>query len=266
MPNTTASTADTTTPASGAVREEDGPDIAERFPRGGWQFTPEVTAVFPEHVRASVPFYDAIQDLVAEAADWLLPDDGLVVDLGASTGTTVHRIATRHPERTLHAVLIDSEITMLTRAEELLSGASNLSALYDVSDVREPAVKYARADLTLALFTLQFLPVRDRVKALANARAGAAATGALIVAEKVRPPDSRWAEIAGDASHDWKEQHGIPDSAIRAKARALRGVLQPYPEATLLQAVQEAGWCCPEVLFRWHSWCVLGAFATPTGM
>jgi tRNA (cmo5U34)-methyltransferase len=257
--NTPASTAnqDTTAPAE---------DIAERFPTGAWEFTPEVTDVFPEHVRASVPFYDAIQDLVAEASDWLLPDDGLVVDLGASTGTTAHRIATRHPTRHLRATLYDQERSMLDRAAETLADASNLTAAYVQTDIRRDRLDHEDADLTLALFTLQFLPVPDRVQVLRNARLGAAPTGALIVAEKVRPPDSRWAEIAGDASHDWKAAHGITDGAIRAKARALRGVLQPYPESTLIQAVTDAGWCCPEVLFRWHSWLVLGAFATPTGI
>lgn len=241
-----------------------GPDIAERFNTGGWEFTPEVANVFPEHVRASVPFYDAIQDLVAEASDWLLPDGGLIADLGASTGITVDRIADRHPERAVRAVLYDNQPSMLDRAVEHLTDRTNLSVEYRVTDIKQP-LKHADADLTLSLFTLQFLPLRYRVTALRNARLCSSETGALLIAEKVRAPDSRWAEIANDASHDWKASHGIPDTAIRAKARALRGVLQPYPESTLTQAVQAAGWCCPEVLFRWHSWLVLGAFATPTG-
>ncbi|MEH0410961.1 methyltransferase domain-containing protein [Streptomyces scabiei] len=261
MLNTPASTADTA-----AAPTSPAGDIAERFQTGGWQFTPEVAAVFPEHVRASVPFYDAIQDLVAEASDWLLPDGGLVADLGASTGITVHRIAGRHPDRRLRAVLYDNEATMLDRAAEGLAGLSNTAVEYVHADLQNDPLKHSGADLSLALFTLQFLPLADRVTVLQRAREAASSTGALLVAEKVRPPDSRWAEIAADASHDWKAAHGITDTAIRAKARALRGVLQPYPEATLHQAVTDAGWCCAEVLFRWHSWVVLGAFATPTGL
>lgn len=258
MQNTPASTADTSaTPAA---------DIAETFATGAWEFTPAVVDVFPEHVRASVPFYDAIQDLVAEAADWLLPDDGHLVDLGASTGTTAHRIAQRHPARRLHVTLYDRERAMLDRAAETLAGVSTLAVDYVQADIRRTPIGHEDADLTLALFTLQFLPLPDRVHVLRQARRASSSTGALIVAEKVRPPDARWAEIAADASHDWKAAHGITDSAIRAKARALRGVLQPYPEVALVQAVHDAGWCCPEVLFRWHSWLVLGAFATSTGL
>jgi tRNA (cmo5U34)-methyltransferase len=257
--NTPASTADQDTPAPAG-------DIAETFATGAWEFTPAVVDVFPEHVRASVPYYDAIQDLVAEAADWLLPDDGILVDLGAATGTTAHRIAQRHPARHLRVTLYDRERAMLDRAAETLAGVSSLHVDYVQADIRRDPIGHEEADLTLALFILQFLPVPDRVRVLRNAHQAAARTGALIVAEKVRPPDARWAEIASDASHDWKAQHGIPDSAIRAKARALRGVLQPYPETTLRQAVTDAGWTSPEVLFRWHSWLVLGAFATPTGL
>lgn len=257
MPNTPASTADTA--------DAGRPDIAERFDTGAWRFTSDVADVFPDHVRASVPFYDAIQDLVAEASDWLLPDMGTVADLGAATGITVHRIASRHPERRLRAFLYDTEPAMLDRASEALSGLTNLAACYVNGDITGP-LGHDEADLTLSLFTLQFLPLPDRVTALRHAREASAPTGALLVAEKVRAPDSRWAEIGNDASHDWKAAHGISDAAIRAKARALRGVLQPYPQSALIQTVTDAGWCCPEILFRWHSWLVLGAFATPTGL
>ncbi|MCM1964852.1 methyltransferase [Streptomyces sp. G1] len=244
---------------------EPAPDIAESFTTGAWAFTPEVADVFPEHVRASVPFYDAIQDLVAEAADWLLPAGGLVADLGAATGITVHRIADRHPERRIRAALYDTEPAMLDRAREALADAPAGHVDYVTADIRN-GLQHTGADLTLALFTLQFLALPDRVTALSCARAASAPTGALIVAEKIRPLDARWAEIAGDASHDWKAAHGISDAAIRAKARALRGVLLPHPQGTLADAIRTAGWCSPEVLFRWHSWAVLGAFATVGGM
>lgn len=240
-------------------------DIAERFTTGAWAFTPEVADVFPEHVRASVPYYDAVQDLIAETADWLLPTNGLIADLGAATGTTVQRIAQRHPQRHIRAILYDTEPAMLDSARRTLKDATLGSVDYDTTPIQNGPLKHTHADLTVSLFTLQFLPFPDRVTALRNARLAAADTGALIVAEKVRPIDSRWAEIACDASHDWKAAHGIDDTAIRAKARALRGVLTPYPQSTLTRAVTDAGWCKPETLFRWHNWLVIGAFATESG-
>ena len=92
------------------------PDIAEQFTTGGWQFTPEVADVFPEHVRASVPFYDEIQGLIAEASDWLVPHGGHVADLGASTGNTCRAIAGRHPDRDICFDLYDESEAMLKHA------------------------------------------------------------------------------------------------------------------------------------------------------
>ncbi|WP_431728595.1 methyltransferase domain-containing protein [Verrucosispora sp. TAA-831] len=239
-------------------------DVAEQFDAGKWEFTPEVTEVFDEHVRASVPFYDAIQDLVAEAADWLCPAGSLIADLGASTGTTVGRILDRHPDRQIRAVLYDEQPAMLGKAtarlvDPVAAGRVNVHA----RRLQDGPFVHDEADLTLSLFTLQFLPWRDRSTVLAAAHKASASTGALLVAEKVRPVDPRWAEIAAEVSHDWKATHGITADAIRAKARALRGVLAPAPLDALTAAVRDAGWHQPEVLFRWHQWVLIGAYATP---
>ncbi|QFY09625.1 methyltransferase domain-containing protein [Nonomuraea phyllanthi] len=238
-------------------------DIAEQFDTGGWRFTADVAEVFDDHVRASVPHYDVIQDLVAETTDWLVPAGGLVADLGASTGASARRILQRHPTRDIRMVLYDQQPAMLDQA------AAELSKLDGEHDVTLSATRiqygplvHENADLTLALFTLQFLPQEERVTALRLARECSAQSGALIVAEKIRAVDSRWAEIGNDVAHDYKAAHGITDAAIRAKARALRGVLRPYPQQTTMQAMADAGWHAPEVLFRWHSWAVIGAFAS----
>ena len=238
------------------------PDIAEQFTTGGWQFTPEVAEVFPEHVRASVPFYDAIQDLIAEASDWLVPPGGHVADLGASTGITCCRIAERHPSRDITFDLYDDQPAMLKHAETALRALpGGRRCVFHAARIQDGPLTHVNADLTLVLFTLQFLSQPDRIKALRLAREHSAATGALIVAEKIRPLDSRWAEIGNDASHDWKAAQGITDAAIRAKARALRGILVPHSQAALTSMITTAGWKSPEVLFRWHQWAVIGAFS-----
>lgn len=152
---------------------------------------------------------------------------------------------------------------MLDRAREALRALpGGRKSLFHKAQIQKAPLQHVDADLTLILFTLQFLPATDRVTALRLARDRSAATGALIIAEKIRPGDSRWAEIGNDVSHDWKAAHGITDAAIRAKARALRGVLIPSTQAGLTGAIRAAGWRSPEILFRWHQWAVIGAFAS----
>ncbi|GGO63159.1 hypothetical protein [Nonomuraea cavernae] len=238
-------------------------DIAEQFGAGGWAFTSNVAEVFDDHVRASVPHYDVIQDLVAETTDWLVPAGGLVADLGASTGASARRILQRHPNRGIRFALYDEQPAMLDQAAiELKEIGGEHDVILSATRIQQGPLVHEDADLTLCLFTLQFLPQQERVDALRLARACSAETGALIVAEKIRAVDSRWAEIGTDVAHDYKAAHGITDASIRAKSRALRGVLRPYPQQTTMQAMADAGWHAPEVLFRWHSWAVIGAFAS----
>ena len=237
-------------------------DIAELFAPGGWEFTSEVVAVFDDHVRASVPHYDLMQQMVADLSDWLLPAGATYVDLGASTGTTAELLLRRHPDRRVTVWLYDEQAEMLERAARKLAPVlhSDTQLHLCVQRVEDPHAHWG-ADLTTALFTLQFLSPADRDLTLNRARQHSAPHGTLIVAEKIRPADSRWAEIAIDSSHDWKAQHGIDPAAIQAKARALRGVLRPRTEHELHTEIADAGWRDPETLFRWHNWTVVAAYA-----
>jgi tRNA (cmo5U34)-methyltransferase len=234
-------------------------DIADNFGAGSWEFTPEVTEVFDDHVKASVPFYNDIQQMVCEMADWLLPDGGSYADLGASTCTTLAAICQRHPTRRFHAELYDESESMLQKGKGKLAGANVLSNFHQ-QRVQQP-LKHRTADLTVAMFLMQFLPYRDRVGVLQQAHTASDPAGALVIGEKIRPASPLVAEIGNDVSHDYKASQGIPDTAIRSKARALRGVLMPTSLDQLLADIEKAGWRNTDVVFRWYQWVVVLAFA-----
>lgn len=229
-------------------------DVADAFPAGGWEFTDEVAADFDRHVRQSVPFYDVIQDAVAELSDWLAPDHSRIVDLGVSTAETFRRITDRHPDRVFHFIGYDTSPAMLAAASR------KVPDLATVARPIEDGLEHRHADLTLALFTLQFLAPALREHVLADAHDRCSPGGALIIAEKVRVPDSRWFEMGAELSWDYKAERGIPDASIRTKARAIRGVLRPRTADEIVLEILRAGWTEVVCLFRWHQWVLFGAF------
>lgn len=231
------------------------PDVADAFDAGGWEFTPAVVDDFDRHVRQSVPFYDVIQDAVADLSDWLAPSGSVLVDLGVSTGETFKRITTRHPDRRYQMVGYDTSQPMLTAARAKVPGIETFCQAF------EEDLFHSSARLTLCLFTLQFLPPEARVGVLRSARVASQPDGAIIIAEKVREPDARWFEIGAELSWDRKADAGIDSHSIRSKARALRGVLRPATAADNLAMLEAAGWRSPTCLFRWHQWCLFGGFA-----
>lgn len=231
------------------------PDVADAFEPGEWTFTPEVVDVFDRHIRQSVPFYDVIQEQVATLSDWLAPAGSLVVDLGCSTGETFRRVRDRHPGRTHRFLGYDESKDMLRAAQVKVPGLDVCER-----DITEGLV-HEKATLTTALFTLQFLDLPDRAALLRDVRARTVPEGAVLIAEKIRVRDERWAEIAAELSWDFKADAGIESDSIRSKARALRGVLRPVPAEDMLGMLSDAGWVAPTCLFRWNQWCLFGAFA-----
>lgn len=234
------------------------PDIADAFAPGQWAFTPEVVNDFDRHVRQSVPHYDLIQGAVAELCDWLAPTGALIADLGVSTGETARRIRERHPDRGIRFVGYDTSASMLEAAEAKVPGIE--THLAPVED----GLRHSAADLTVSLFTFQFLSPEARTDVARLALAASKPGAALILAEKVRTTDARWFEIGTELSWDYKATAGIPSDAIRAKAASLRGVLRPYTAEENIRMMTDAGWVGATCLFRWHQWCLFGAFA-PAG-
>lgn len=240
------------------------PDVSEQFESGAWEFNDAVVGVFDEHVAANVPHYDVIQRTVAHLSDWLAPKGSLVADLGASTGTTADLIEDRHPDRGIRYALYDESQAMLDRAARKLERIGSRVA-YHQTDITASALAHRDADLTLALFTLQFLREHERIEALRWARAAARDRGGvLLVAEKILMPSAFWQEVANEATWDFKEGAGIGAEAIRSKAHALRGVLRPQPMERLEEELAASGWLPPTVVWTFYQWVLIAALADET--
>jgi tRNA (cmo5U34)-methyltransferase len=231
-------------------------DVSKNFDSGAWAFTPEVVEAFDGHVSVHVPNYQLIQELVVHLSDWFAPAHGIVADVGAATGTTVKMIADRHPQRHLDFFLYDVEQPMLDAAQLKFQGMETTHSFYgSTNDLVFENAEHSSADLTLCLFTLQFVPTHQRVRLLRAMReASRPETGVLIVAEKIELDTGIWQEIANEATWDHKAQHGVDAEDIRLKARALRGVLRPGTAGDLKRQLEIAGWGTPLEAYRWYNW------------
>jgi tRNA (cmo5U34)-methyltransferase len=232
------------------------PDVSNSFETGGWEFNKKVVEVFDEHVNKNVPNYDLIQKIIVDLSDWLLPDESNLVDVGASTGTTARQISLKHPKRKLSFYLYDIEEEMLNAAREKNSGhLGHHRFLYINSDLTEHQPSHEEADVSLSIFTLQFIPRHKRGQLLKNlAEKARESTGTLIVAEKLEQETGFWQEVANEATWDYKQDSGIDDETIRSKARSLRGVLVPLKEKELIKLIEENGWKETICVYKFHNW------------
>lgn len=227
-----------------------------------WSFD-EFGPEFDEHAAAHLPHYRLAHDVVAHAAAFALRPGGTVADYGASTGAAIETLYESLGRRPFDAILYDVDRSMLDCARERLAGREGLSCRFVETDLIGLLPESLDVDVSLLLWTLQFLPPSEWHELLLSIRDRAATDGLLLVAAKTRLSDSRWQEQADAATAEWKAVHGVTADEALDKARSLRGTMLVVPLGRLYSELDRSGWCEPAVLFRWYSWVVVGAWATP---
>ena len=225
---------------------------------GGWTFGGDTPAAFGEHAVQSIPWYEACHELVVDVADHLVPAGGRCYELGCSTGTLTAKLASRLRARGAEVVGVDSEPGMIAFAAERCSG---LPARFESARLEE--LDFEQADLIVSYYTLQFVGRRDRPEVVRHIQQALRPTGALILFEKVLADSGRAQEIATGALYDWKRRQGLSDAEIAAKARSLRGVLEPQTSAKNRAMLLRAGFTEPIQIFRWMAWEGLVADISP---
>lgn len=225
-----------------------------------WTFKSEaVVQSFDTHVNAHLPGYVFFQRLVIQIAEWFVPQGGTVVDVGASTGTTAAALVDAYPQRDMTFWLYDESEAMCREAWSKLSPID--AGLHIVHGQAENSLRHDNADLSLSLFTLQFMRPNARRKLLQGLHEAAAPGSCLLVGEKIRPDNARWAEYATSLTGDYKHAAGVDADKARLKEKQLRGVLMPFTDAENRSLITGAGWNEVEVMYRWQNWVLYGALA-----
>jgi tRNA (cmo5U34)-methyltransferase len=213
-----------------------------------WTFGQDVPERFVEHIRQSVPLYDAGHDLVCQLSDFFVGKESVAYELGASTGELLKKLAAHHSLKpSVRWVGIDVEPAMVKRAKEHCSEHSNVTLVTD--DIR--VFPYERADLIVAYYTMQFVPPRDRQALFDRIYEALHWGGAFVLFEKVRGPDARFQDILTALYSDFKSKNGISADEILAKNRSLKGVLEPFSTDGNLGLLQRAGFTDVMSVFRY---------------
>jgi tRNA (cmo5U34)-methyltransferase len=214
---------------------------------GSWTFGGEVPEAFDSHVAHSVPAYAECHHLIADLADQLLPAGGRCYDLGCSTGTLTALLAEQLAPRRAEVIGVDREPGMIKLAAERC--AELPSARFETASLEE--LEFEPADLVVAYYTLQFVPLRVRQEVVERIHRALSPAGALILFEKVLAPTARTQEAAVGAYLDWKRRQGFSDEEIAAKTRSIRGVLQPLTPEENAEMLRRAGFRETMQVFRW---------------
>lgn len=218
-------------------------------------FNHEVAQVFDDMVHRSVPLY---QEVTSLAVDWALRyacKDGKVFDIGCSTGTVLECLGRRLVEPT-HFVGVDCSGPMIKRAQEKLADFPQHHSLeLKEADVRE--VDFGGASVIIVNYTLQFLPVRDRMKVLKKMIEGLKTGGLIFMSEKVRSESYEFQETTTSLYEGFKRSRGYSMLEIEKKKEALENVLVPLTESDYRRQMKKFGIEAVDSISKWNNFVTL---------
>lgn len=226
----------------------------------GFQFNEQVAEVFDDMVSRSVPFYDEIHKIILDIAGRLDLDGKRIYDIGCSTGTTISILDAflkKEKDATAQFVGIDNSAPMLKKCQTKLSKKkiSNVELIQGNAEDQ----KLAKSGMVIMNYTLQFIPVKNRLDILKRIYRSLEKGGVFIYAEKIKAENKAVNELLIDLYYDFKRRNGYSEMEIAQKREALENVLIPHTPEDQLQLLKEAGFKKAETLFRWYNFaCFIG--------
>jgi tRNA (cmo5U34)-methyltransferase len=212
---------------------------------------------FDQHIRASIPGYDDLRAMCVGMSSDFVQSGTRVLDIGCSSGVLLRSIRDANDQRRSGVEYVGIDVENEFQSQWREREAANVE--FRVADARS-FEGFQNLSLVTSVFSLQFMPPRDRPSLLRKVNSGLIDGGAFIVAEKVLANRSEFQDLITSAYHADKRRNFSSDE-IMDKERALRGVMTPWNEPELVENLQDAGFR-PEGLQRfWQNYLFLALIA-----
>jgi tRNA (cmo5U34)-methyltransferase len=147
-------------------------------------------------------------------------------------------------------IAIDNSPAMIERGRELLARdtTSTVPVTMLCADLQEVTIEHA--SVVVLNFTLQFIPLNERLALIKRIYAGLKPGGILILSEKIAFAEAGRQQFHVELHHDFKRANGYSDLEISQKRTALENVLIPETLACHQQRLQAAGFAFVELWFQ----------------
>ena len=216
--------------------------------RAQWTFDGKVADTFVDHVRQSVPFYDAGHELIESISDYFVRDDSVAYEIGTSTGQLLRRLAEHHARKPgVRWIGVDAVEPMVAKARTHCAGLPNV----EVFAADAVTFDYEKADLFVAYYCVQFIQPRHRQELINRIYDRLHWGGAFVMFEKVRGPDARFQDMSVAIYNDFKSKNGFSADEILNKTSSLKGVLEPFSTEGNLGLLRRAGFTDIMSVMKW---------------
>lgn len=169
---------------------------------------------FDEHINSSIFGYSTLINSIVKISDYFIDDKTNIYDIGCSTGNLLYQIKDRQKTGSYYGIEIEKNIIKQREGISIL----NL-------DIREIDI-FNNASMITSIFTLQFIPKKDRYNIIKKVYDGLNSGGCFIMAEKTISESAKIQDIFTFQYYDFKSNTFTSDE-ILSKERDLRKIMKP---------------------------------------
>jgi tRNA (cmo5U34)-methyltransferase len=223
-----------------------------------FEFNESVARVFPDMLRRSIPGYAASLEVIGSLAARSMQPGTRCYDLGCSLGAATLAVQRNVTHRNCSIVAIDNAPAMVERCRKLVADRAREDGpevTVVQGDLRD--IEITGASMVVMNYTLQFLPVAERLRVVRRAAEGLLEGGVLALSEKVVDDDPALEELLVDLHLDHKRRNAYSELEIARKRAALENVLVPESVGTHLGRLREAGFRHAGMLLRYFNFVTL---------
>lgn len=172
---------------------------------------------FDYHVREQLPFYDLVTDSVSMIIRNYLPQNGMLYDIGASTGNVTKSSESILLSRNARAVSIESSQDMV----------NTWNGFGDIVCADAVDFEYEPFDVSVCFLVLMFMTIDQRKNLLEKLVQKKKNGGIIIVIDKVLVDGGYFGTVLRRMTFDWKLKNGAMPEDIIKKELSLAGVQRP---------------------------------------
>jgi len=200
---------------------------------------------FDTHISTSIPNYLSIQEMILNMSDYFIESGTNIYDLGCSKGTLLEKIRDKNDKK-------DTVYYGYDISENLLPDSKKNLIYLHKNLIKDSTELFNNASLMLSIFTMQFLPKKNRLDVLKNVYNNLNKGGALVMCEKVYAENSNIQDINTFLYYDFKKRTYTNDE-ILSKETDLRSIMKPLTYEENVNMLKEAGFKNTECFYRFYN-------------
>ena len=217
---------------------------------------------FDEHIEKSIRGYSNLLEDVISLSRYFVENDTTIVDIGCSTGKLTKAMIEYNLDHCNNASWIGVEIAdgfvddLKKRYEEITKKDKTIDVEFIMEDIRD--FEFEECSLVTSIFTLQFMPKKDRKEVISNIYKGLHDGGAFIFSEKTICENALVQDMITFNYYDYKRK-AFTTEDIMDKERTLRHMMKPNTWEEISDMLYDAGFSNIQPFWRNHAF--VGAVA-----